>query len=184
MLLLMEFYGRATSQDNPTPTLDNKPKSKRKTILFPIIGLVLLVVVGYGAIYGYNQFIKNPNGSSETNLTAEQTSDVIGKIGELIELPTGEVPILATVTDVGSLSDEPFYENAQNGDRVLIYRDNKTAILYRPSENKIVKVGTVTIQEEQEVVEVIAGESDENLPEVPVTIVPVTPQQQSTGSAN
>jgi len=149
----------------------------KKSIFIPIAGIVLLVVVGYGGLYVYNNYVKTSD-TVQTNLTVEETQSVIEKIGELIELPSGEVPILATVTDLSALSDKPFYANAKEGDKVLIYRDSKTAILYRPNKNKIIKVGTVTNTEEQrpEVQESVAGSQSAEF-----EVIPTNPPSTTSG---
>jgi hypothetical protein len=61
-----------------------------------------------------------------------------------ILLPTNEAPALATVTDKAKLTS-PFLKKADNGDKVLIYQQNHIAIIYRPSIDRIVAVGPVTI---------------------------------------
>ena len=55
-----------------------------------------------------------------------------------------EEPVLATVTDTNKLTS-PFLKRAQNGDRVLIYQQTKLAIIYRPSIDRIIAVGPVSI---------------------------------------
>ncbi len=39
---------------------------------------------------------------------------------------------------------QPFFANAQVGDKVLIYYKAKKAILYNPTDNKIVEVGPIS----------------------------------------
>jgi hypothetical protein len=106
--------------------------------------LVVFLILAGVAFYFYNQYqstkslLQNPTASS--NAEAKQTLEQVGK---LIELPKNEQPKLATVTDVNQLSGQPFFMNAKNGDRVLIYAVAGKAILYRPSINKIIEVAPV-----------------------------------------
>jgi hypothetical protein len=52
-----------------------------------------------------------------------------------------EKPQINTVTDAERFRVEPFYVNAQNGDKVLVF--SRRAILYRPSTDKIIEIGFV-----------------------------------------
>ena len=77
----------------------------------------------------------------EALLKAENEA-LIRTVGELIELPLGEEPVIGTVQDAATLAnDQKFFSNAQNGDRVLIYKDK--AIIYRPDIKKLINVGPV-----------------------------------------
>ena len=57
----------------------------------------------------------------------------------------GEDPTVATVVDPERLRDQPFFANAKQGDKVLIYTNAKKAILYSPESNKIIEVAPVNI---------------------------------------
>ncbi len=54
-----------------------------------------------------------------------------------------ENPTIATVTDKEKLSGQAFFQKAENGDKVIIYRQSGKAILYRPGIKKIVDVVTL-----------------------------------------
>ena len=82
--------------------------------------------------------------------TKEETEKLIKEIGEIIALPEGEVPTLATVTDIEKVKGQTFFAKAQNGDKVLIYSSSKKAYLYRPEEKKIIEVGLVNLTQPQE----------------------------------
>lgn len=74
-----------------------------------------------------------------------QVDATTAKVGKLIVLPTDEKPTVATVTDASKVKDQTFFQNAKNGDVVLIYTKAQKAILYDPAENMIVEVGAVNI---------------------------------------
>lgn len=56
-----------------------------------------------------------------------------------------ETPTIATVSDITKLQGQPFFAKAQNGDKVYVYSNAKKAILYRPSENKIIEETTYAV---------------------------------------
>lgn len=116
-----------------------------KNIVMGLAAIVLAVAVAasvyfYMQYYQAQQLLKNPNLAAQ-----QQTKDLLAAVGKLIDLPKNETPTIATVSDVSKLKDQPFFANAQNGDKVLIYTNAKKAILYRPSENKIIDVAPVNI---------------------------------------
>ena len=65
-------------------------------------------------------------------------------VGKHMILPKDEEPTLAVVDDKSQLTDKFLAAKAENGDDVLVYIQNQVAIIYRPSVDRIVAVGTVT----------------------------------------
>jgi len=114
--------------------------------LWIIIVAVLLIIAALPSYYYYSQYKKTQqllnNPSATANAEAKQ---LIIEVGKLMVLPTVEQPTVATVSDVTKLIDQPFFANAKNGDKVLIYTQSKKAILYRESINKIVEVAPVNL---------------------------------------
>jgi len=96
--------------------------------------------------YYYSQYKKTQalltNPSATANAEAKQ---LVNEVGKLMVLPTVEQPTVATVSDITKLADQPFFANAKNGDKVLIYTQSKKAILYRESINKIIEVAPVNL---------------------------------------
>jgi len=78
-------------------------------------------------------------------VAAEETRKLVSQVGALILLPQDETPTVATVVDPEQLKDQPFFANAEKGDRVLLYTTSKKAILYSPSQNKIIEVAPINI---------------------------------------
>lgn len=130
---------------------EQETKEKReKDSSIKSVGIVTLVIILIAALavayYFYMQYQKAQHLLQTPTLAAIQESqDIINKVGALIELPTGEQPTIATVSDVTKLSDQPFFKDARNGDKVLIFTKAKEAILYSPILNKIIAVGPVSI---------------------------------------
>lgn len=107
-------------------------------------GVVIIIIVIIVAILGFHQYqmygsIAAPGGK----LSPTQISNLIAEVGDKMIIPKGETPTIATVTDIAKLESQPFFKNAQNGDKVLIFGSTNTAILYRPTIHKIVMVSPV-----------------------------------------
>lgn len=115
--------------------------SKNKTII-AVIFVVLVLIAGYFFIQYQNtqSLLKNPKQASDVEAKA-----LVVQVGKLIELPTTENPTIATVSDSTKLADQPFFAKAINGDKVLLYSQAKMIILFRPSLNKIITIGTVNV---------------------------------------
>lgn len=81
------------------------------------------------------------NVAEQSIVTPVKVEQLLEKVSKLMTLPTSETPTIATVADPEKLKSQPFFAEAKVGDRVLIYPQAHQAILYRPSENKIIGVG-------------------------------------------
>jgi hypothetical protein len=122
------------------------------SIVLAIIAAVLIVGGGFGA-YQYlqvnselNKLKTSPNGGNVDELNRQ----LIEKVGKLIQLPEGEDPTIATISDIEKLRSQPFFARAKNGDKVVIYTTAKKAILYDPVANKIIDVAPININESQD----------------------------------
>lgn len=122
-----------------------KTKSSGGKVVFSIIIIVIIIIAIAVSFYFYIRYQKAQKLLQNPTLVAlEETRSLITKVSNLIELPKGEDPTIATVSDINKLKDQPFFANTQNGDKVLIYEKAREAILYRPSINKIIQVAPVS----------------------------------------
>lgn len=126
---------------------------------------VITIVAVFAAVYFFWQvrvLSQNPSVAAQ-----DDASKVVKKVGDLIVLPEGEQPTIATVTDLAPLKDQPFFAHAEINDKVLIYQTAAKAILYRPSANKIIEVAPINLGASQN-----PPASNQN--QVQVTPVPTT----------
>jgi hypothetical protein len=142
---------RATSLSTEAPSvggfnaseslMKDNTSLKKPFGLFVILLAVLVFLAGGAALYFYTEYAsltEDPNAVNQKKI-----EEVVAKVGKLIDLPTDEVPTLATISDTESLKDQPFFENAEIGDEVLLYSNVSKAYLYRPSKNILVEVASL-----------------------------------------
>lgn len=156
------------------PVFKIKPLSKVITIL------ILFSAIGTATYfyYQYKKAVATPN--------LAETEQITKAISKFMELPN-EHPSLVTVTDEMKLKQQPFFQNAQNGDKVLIFQNAKRAILYRPATKKVIDVApirtlppesTATVTPSPEPASTPSASENKEVPEVagqtilePVTLV-------------
>ncbi|MDP2630898.1 MAG: hypothetical protein Q8P56_05845 [Candidatus Uhrbacteria bacterium] len=116
----------------------------RQNVLWVLTACVL--VSGGLAIYFYKQAAHlRSNLGDAAQAEVSEVEQLLAAVGKLIVLPEGETPTIATVSDLEKLKSQPFFVNAKNGDKVLIYTNAKKAILYDPVANKIIEVAPINI---------------------------------------
>lgn len=118
-------------------------------LIFKLLPFIAAFLVGVlGAAYVAKQKPEVLGLSKGAAQVQAETDALVAEVGKLIDLPKDEKPTVATVTDIDKVKDQPFFKNAKNGDKVLIYTNAKKAILYRPSEKRIIEVGAVNLNQE------------------------------------
>ena len=127
--------------------VSQKRRGLPKIAIIAIIAAIALAGYG-GTYYYYNRYkqtkivLDNPEVAS-----INEIKDVTEKLGKIYDLPKDEEPTVATVLDKEKLKDQPFFARAENGDKVVIFTKSQLAILFRVSENKIITVAPVSLQE-------------------------------------
>lgn len=146
------------SSSEQTKKVKKSPGKIKNSYL--LIALALLLVAGAGAA-GYkmvddskkeaaklreeNKKLADPQESARV-----ETQRVKEQVSKLIDVPQNEDPTIASVVDASKLSEQAFFKNAKNGDKVLMYAQAKKAILYRPDTNKIIEVAPINIGNNQQ----------------------------------
>lgn len=133
--------------DNNIPTIANTAPSKRFVVpLLIAVSIILLGTTGY-FFYQYQKLFPNP--AAQQAAALKEAKDLATSVGKLMLLPKDETPTVATVTDISQLKDQPFFKNAANGDKVLIYPNAKLAVIYDPKANLIINFGPLNFQQAQ-----------------------------------
>ncbi len=154
-------------------------------LLFLSFLTALFLASGGMFYYMHSQSERNVLG---TNVQSD-SQKLIDEVGNLVELPVGEVPTTGTVSDIAKLQAQPLFAHAQNGDRILFYPKAGIAFIYRPSDNKIVGIGpfNTTSSPTQSVAQPAPQEESVNtaLPMISsptpfVTVIPATPAASVT----
>lgn len=113
-----------------------------------IIGVAIVVgvlILGAGG-YFYYQSQKGISGTQNPPQgSPEEVKKLVLEVGKLMDLPIGEVPTVATVTDSTQLQGQAFFARAKNGDKVLIYQNSQKAILYNPVAKRIIEVSPINL---------------------------------------
>jgi len=127
---------RTTMYEAPAPVRSTGNPILR--LFFIVLAAIIIVVGYYGFYYFYRQY---KNVAASPSVVAEQEGKaLVDKVGQLVVLPVGETPTIATVADKEKLKDSPLLARAEAGDKVLVYTKSLLMVLYRPSVNKVVEI--------------------------------------------
>lgn len=116
-------------------------RATRKVLPAVAVVIVFASLIATGAMYReYRQLKNDPSAAAR-----EEAARFVAQVGALIELPEGEQPTVATVSDIERLKDQPFFAKAKKGDKVLIYTNARKAILFSATSGKILEVAPLNI---------------------------------------
>ena len=108
---------------------------KQKHSIRTLVVLLLLALLAAGYFAYRSMFAPEA-------LKRREVAKWVEIIGGSVELPRGESPTLATVTNEEKLDGQAFFREAKNGDKILIYPRAAKAYLYRPGTGKLVGMTT------------------------------------------
>ncbi|MEI7480265.1 MAG: hypothetical protein WCJ59_01435 [bacterium] len=130
------------------------------------ISLIILVLIAVGGVWGTTHFY-NKYKSLTVDATAEsmkETQRLVSELGKIMELPKGETPTVATISDKEKLKGQAFFTMAENGDVLFAYTASMKAILFRPSTSKIINVAPISINQAQDLTQASTKTSTTTLP--------------------
>jgi hypothetical protein len=133
-------------------------KTSTSKKVFIILSALLVVVLAGSTTYLFiqNKDLKSELALSDSERNAAENKRIIERVSQLIKLPDEE-PVIILVNDpVVATQDNPgiakIFEDLQKGDYLLIFSKDRTAVQYRPSEEKIIKNATINLPIATEIV--------------------------------
>ncbi|MDH5533048.1 MAG: hypothetical protein OEX81_01315 [Candidatus Pacebacteria bacterium] len=146
------------SETETTQTTSPQSQKKSGGIITKVLILLLLVGLTGSLAWGYQSNKKYEEAKEQINLLSsiegqqevakQEIRATVKKIGKLMTLPQGEEPVMATVINAKSLAtQQDFYKDATDGDKVIVYQKANKAILYNPTKNIVVNVDAFLINE-------------------------------------
>lgn len=108
----------------------------------------VLVILGLlGATGFYYKKYHDIKKLTPEQLQQQQVDAYTKELSKVYSVPNEKPASVATVQDKDAVKKQyPALDQAENGDVVFVYKDAKLAILYRPSEKKVIKSIPVTTQ--------------------------------------
>ncbi len=126
----------------------NKNQKKNKGLIFLTVLLLFATVattfMAAGFYMKWQDSLKSSSSKSKED-NKKETDRIRGKVSKLMSLPGDEAPVLATIDDVSKLKNQPFFKDAKNGDKLLMFPKMKKAVIYREKENRLINVGPIAI---------------------------------------
>lgn len=122
-----------------------KSDSKSPLVIAAIIGLIIIALAIFSAI----SFFAKGDSSNPSGLSDRETKELISSVKAHLNLPANEEPIVGKITDANTLiAQQAFYQGIKNGDFLLIFPQNRKAVLYNAQDDILINVGPMIIQQE------------------------------------
>lgn len=137
------------SSENETQVAKPRKKFKR-TVMRLVVGVVLLGTIAASVVL----FIKYREAVDTNPKNIEQRT--IEQVTKIVEVP-GEKPSVLTVLSADKLTNKELAARAADGDRLLVYAENKRIVIFRPSSGKIVDMLTIRDAESPTTLDEAAG---------------------------
>lgn len=125
---------------------DEKPKRKRRQLPLAEITLLSVTFLSLAAagFFFYKYQDVNSQYKEATMSEEDRTRQTVSEVAKLYNIPSfdQEKPVIYKVSDPEQVKNNQFFKDAQKDDILLPYPNADLAIIYRPSEKKIINVGS------------------------------------------
>ena len=146
-----------------------KNETKRIKPLPIILVLAFLGLAGFGgwSFYSYKQakeeVLRLSTLEGQLGLQKREVDELLSAVAKHLVLPNDEEPTIATISDIDVLGEnQPFFDGASNGDKVIVYVSAGKAIIYSPDRDVIINVGAVIVDDNEVDVTDLSEDAEEN----------------------
>lgn len=122
-------------QTQVAPTIADAKIPKWKIYVLALIAFLLLMFAGYGLTLVYKNF---------KLIRSDDPAAIVVALSKVTDLPEGETPTVSTLTDLESVKDQPFFRDAELGDKVVVFNKAGKAYIYRPTTGKLIGIAPLT----------------------------------------
>ncbi len=141
-----------------------------------ILGIVVTLVFGLFVIWAVSS-LRDASEKEAANVFKGQFDEkVLKEIGNVVALPD-EIPQVMTVQDVSKLSGQAFFVGASNGDMVLAFPKAQKAVLYRPTDKKVIGYSSINIPQQPQDEPSQASNSATNNKKAKISPTPIKKQE-------
>lgn len=150
-----EVKGKPVETEAKTPILEPQPtviedtepvpppKRLTKKQIALIVGFITLIIIVLlvGKLLSDKRKLEQKVANLSTNQAQadDENKKLDTEVRQIYDITDPGAPTIVNVADAEKArASQPFFERAQNGDKVLLYTGQKIAIIYRPSTKKII----------------------------------------------
>jgi hypothetical protein len=102
---------------------------------FKIVSILLILALAATSVFFYLQYK-----DAKSDDLVKEHARIIEAVGSQTELPE-EDPAISQIDNINELADQEFFEDADNGDWLLMYPSTNQAFIYREDGDRIINVG-------------------------------------------
>jgi hypothetical protein len=122
--------------------------SKLRLLIFASLVIITVGAVSVVATlrWGRGVLRSSSTAQSQEGELTQSDLEMLSELQRMIQLPD-EKPVIATVVDKSKVENQEFFRHAENGDKVILFTEARKALLYRPSDRKVMNFAPLTFDQ-------------------------------------
>ena len=114
-----------------------------------ILLTLIFVILAFSAVFFYKKSMhadkKLPQQPAPTKtIKINPNQDLLSDLDKRLILPKGD-SIIFNLSDLASLTNQPFFNGSKPTDKLILFQEEKKAVLYDPIAKQIINIGPLVI---------------------------------------